>query len=107
MLALLPVVLFALPLIAVVFAAVLYASFHREHLGRAGPCVIFGGCLVEVALLTSLGFQATIQLGALSHEALTTAAIGVGIVSALCGTLGWSLVLLAVFLDRGPLEELD
>ncbi|MCA8920802.1 MAG: hypothetical protein KDD82_03270 [Planctomycetes bacterium] len=107
MLKVLPNLLLSLPLLLVVAAAVLYAGVRREDLGRAATLVILGGSLVLVTILAGVVFNVLLFSHAIdpSGEGYATILIARGLVSAALSTVGWGLILLAVFVDREATAE--
>ncbi|MEM8859642.1 MAG: hypothetical protein AAGD96_15045 [Chloroflexota bacterium] len=93
-----------LPLFLIVLSGVIYA-FIRRDIGRPANFVIIGGCLVLLVQLSGMAVTATITSGFASVSTYSTIAMVNGIVSMILGTIGWGMILFAVFLDRSKSDD--
>ena len=93
-----------LPLFCVVLAGVIYAAMRRD-IGRPATFVMIGGGLVLLVLLSGMAVTASIASGAVSVSTYSTIAMVNGIVGMILGTIGWGMILFAVFLDRSKSDD--
>lgn len=100
LLAALPIIIFNLPLILLVFFAIVYASGNRAKIGRPANLVMIGGGLVLLALLIGTTVNILLVLQLFEIATMSIVAGISGFVTMVTSTIGWGMILYAVFVDR-------
>ncbi|MFK7801384.1 MAG: hypothetical protein AB8G95_07120 [Anaerolineae bacterium] len=96
-----------IPLFIVVMIAIGYAVSKQPTLGRPATLVIVGGAFILVSLIINSIMNIVMVAQAFSMQTLGTV-IGISsFVTMIISTIGWGMILYAVFADRKMSEKLD